>query len=290
MTAVPRFRRVAVLGTGLIGGSVAVALRGRGLADEVVGHDPREGAEALRLGLVDRIEPRVRDTLHGADLVVLAAPVAANCALLHEIGRLPPGALAPEVSITDVSSTKRSIVDAATGSLGRLLPRFVASHPISGSERHGAAAATPGLFDGCVAVVCPGADSAPDAVERTGALWRGLGARVVTMTPHRHDDLFAAVSHWPHAVAFALSAAVGSGDFADDARRYSGAGLRDTTRIGASSPELWADILLDNRAPSLAAAKAFRAELDAIEQALLDRDRSALVAVLARGANWRSTL
>jgi prephenate dehydrogenase len=110
------------------------------------------------------------------------------------------------------------------------------------------------------------------------------------MAPERHDDLFAAVSHWPHAVAFALSASVGGSALADDARRYCGAGLRDTTRVGASSPELWAGILLDNRGPSLAAAAAFRAQLDDIEQALAGGDRERLTEALARGARWRRTL
>jgi prephenate dehydrogenase len=110
------------------------------------------------------------------------------------------------------------------------------------------------------------------------------------MTPEHHDRLFAEVSHWPHAVAFALSASVGQGPLADDAKRYHGAGLRDTTRVGGSPPGLWAGILLDNRDASLAAAASFRAELDRIERALRDGDRAALEAALARGANWRSTL
>jgi prephenate dehydrogenase len=110
------------------------------------------------------------------------------------------------------------------------------------------------------------------------------------MTPEHHDRVFAAVSHWPHAVAFALSAAVGQSGIADDARRFHGAGLRDTTRVGGSPPDLWAGILLDNAAPTLEAARAFRAELERIERAIADGDRTALVAALDRGARWRSTL
>jgi prephenate dehydrogenase len=288
--AAPRFRRVAVIGTGLIGGSVAGAIRGRGLAAEVVGHDPRDADEALRRGLLDASAASAAAAMRGADLVVLAAPVAANRELLQAIGRLPSDALAPGAVITDVSSTKRSIVDAASRWLGPLHSRFVASHPIAGSERHGAAHASAALFDGCAALVCPTGASAPDAIARIEALWRDLGARVARMSAERHDRLFAAVSHWPHAVAFALSAAVGGSELAEDARRYSGAGLRDTTRVGASSPELWADILLDNRDAALAAAASFRVELDAIERALGEADRTGLVEALARGSRWRGTL
>jgi prephenate dehydrogenase len=291
MTATaPQFGRVAVVGIGLIGGSVACGLRSRGLATEVVGYDPHDAGVAQRLGLVDRMAASAEDALRGADLVVLAAPVAANCDWLRRIGEAPAGVLGPQAVITDVSSTKRSIADAAVRWLGARLPRFVASHPIAGSERQGPDAASSGLFEGNVALLCPASTSAADAVERVEMLWRALGARIGTMTAQRHDELFAAVSHWPHAVAFALSAALGSSALADEARRFSGAGLRDTTRIGASSPTLWADILLDNRDASLAAASAFRAELDAIEKALADGDRDRLAAALARGADWRRTL
>jgi prephenate dehydrogenase len=283
------FQRAAVLGTGLIGGSVAAGLKARRLASVVVGCDPKEGEAALQLGHLDRLSPSLADAVAGADLVVLAAPVAVNCTLLKQLAALPAGTMAERVVITDVSSTKRSIAAASSG-LGPLTARFVAAHPIAGSERSGAQAASAALFAGCVALVCPSKASAPDAVAAVESLWTGLGARVSAMSPDHHDELFAAISHWPHAVAFALAASVGQGPLADDARRFSGAGLRDTTRVGASSPDLWADILLDNRDASLAAARAFNQELAAIEAALSSGDRAALVEAFARGARWRRTL
>ena len=286
-------RTVAVCGVGLIGGSVAAGLRVRRRALDVVGFDPAHAQQALAAGLVDRVAASFAEAVAGADLVVLAAPVAANCELLVELGAGPVPLvrrLAPGAAITDVSSTKRSVTEAARRALGGFGSRFVASHPIAGSERHGPSAARADLFEGSVALVCPQDGSDADAVARVQALWQGLGARCATMAPERHDDLFAAVSHWPHAVAFALSASVGGSALADDARRYCGAGLRDTTRVGASSPELWAGILLDNRGPSLAAAAAFRAQLDDIEHALADGDRERLTEALARGARWRRTL
>jgi prephenate dehydrogenase len=287
LSAALRLRRAAVLGVGLIGGSVAAALRARGLAAEVVGYAPGPDARrAIALGLVDRAAGSVAEAVDGADLVVLAAPIPALPGLLHEMR----GRLAPDAVVTDCASTKRSVIAAARAALGDDFPRFVAAHPIAGGERHGPDAARAGLFEGCVAVVCPGAQAAPEAVARVEALWTGLGARPATMDPVEHDELFAEVSHWPHAVAFALCGAIAAGERADDARRFAGAGLRDTTRIGASSARLWADILVDNREAALRCARAFEAELRAIGDALAAGDRDALEARFEAASRWRRSL
>jgi prephenate dehydrogenase len=285
---VSRFGKVAVVGTGAVGGSVAGALRARRLAGEVWGLDPANAAAARDAGLVDRVAATLADAVDGAGLVVLAAPVPVNRALLGDPALRD--ALDARALLTDVSSTKASVVAAARAGLGARLGRFVASHPIAGSDRAGPGASRVDLLDGAHVIVCPTDDCDADALDAVRALWAALGARVASMTPEHHDRLFAEVSHWPHAVAFALSASVGQGPLADDARRYHGAGLRDTTRVGGSPPGLWAGILLDNREATLAAAASFRAELDRIERALRDGDRAALEAALARGADWRSTL
>jgi prephenate dehydrogenase len=270
-----RLGRAVVVGTGAVGGSVAGALRARGLVGEVWGVDPENGTAAREAGLVDRVAASLAEAVEGAAL--LGDP------LLRE-------ALGARALLTDVSSTKASVVAAARAGLGARLGRFVASHPIAGSDRAGPGASRVDLLDGAHVIVCPTDDCDADALDAVRALWAALGARVASMTPEHHDRLFAEVSHWPHAVAFALSASVGQGPLADDARRYHGAGLRDTTRVGGSPPGLWAGILIDNRDASLAAAASFRAELDRIERALRDGDRAALEAALARGADWRSTL
>ena len=282
------FTKVAVVGTGAVGGSIAGALRRHRRAAEVWAFDPANGTAALEAGLVDRVAPSLGDALDGADLVLLAAPVPVNRALLGD--RQLRDALAPRALLTDVSSTKSSVVAAARAGLGHRLGRFVASHPIAGSDRAGPGASRIDLLEGAQVIVCPTDECDADALEAVQALWAALGARVALMTPEHHDRLFAEVSHWPHAVAFALAASVGQGPLADDARRFHGAGLRDTTRVGGSPPDLWAGILLDNREQSLAAAAAFRAELDAIERALTAGDRDALQAALERGAAWRTTL
>ena len=281
-----RFAKAAIVGTGAVGGSIGGGLRARGLAAEVAGFDPANADAAREAGWIDRVAPSLQDAVRGADLVVLAAPVPVNRALLGDPALRD--ALGAHAVLTDVSSTKASVVAAARAGLGARLGRYVASHPIAGSDRGGPGAARASLLEGAHLIVCPTDDCDADAVVTVEATWTAMGARVARMTPEHHDRLFAEVSHWPHAVAFALSASVGQGPLADDALRFHGAGLRDTTRVGGSPPELWAGILLDNRDASLAAAAAFRAELDRIERALADRDRAALVEALARGASWRS--
>lgn len=282
------FQKVAIVGTGAVGASVGGGLRARGLATEVWGLDPANAEAALAAGAIDRVAASLVEALDGAALVVLAAPVPVNRSLLAD-GALRE-ALGPRAVLTDVSSTKASVVSAARTGLGSRLGRFVASHPIAGSDRAGPAAARADLIAGAHVIVCPTDDCDADALATVESTWAALGGRVARMEAAHHDRLFAEVSHWPHAVAFALAASVGCGPLADDARRYHGAGLRDTTRVGGSPPDLWAGILLDNREASLAAAAAFRVELDRIEQALAAGDRAALMAAFARGADWRTTL
>ena len=278
------FQRVAVLGLGLIGGSIAAAVRAAGVATEVVGYAPGDDArDARALGLIDAVAPDPESAAQGAELVVLAAPIPALAGLLARIApRLEPGAL-----VTDTASTKRSVVEAARGALGPAFPRFVASHPIAGAETRGPAAARADLFEGCVALLCPEPETDPQALDRLERFWSGLGARVARMGTVHHDRLFAELSHWPHAVVFAMCAAIADGSQADEALRFAGAGLRDTTRIGASSASLWVDIVLDNREAVLDCAQAFERELSALLDALRRADRQALLERFENGSSWR---
>ncbi len=287
-TATPGpMRRIALLGVGMIGGSVAAACRARGLAAEVVGYTPGpDAAQAVTLGWLDGACPSVSQAVRGADLVVLAAPISAQPALF---GELAPH-LEPQALVTDCASTKSSTVAAARAQLGALMSRYVPAHPIAGSERHGPGASRPDLFQGALAIVCPQPENTVGAVARVRAFWDELGARVVELDASRHDRIFAEVSHWPHAVAFAMCAAIANGDCAEDALRFAGAGLRDTSRIGASSPQLWADILLDNRGAVLECAQAFERELGAVRRALEAGDRQALAACFEPGSRWRQAL
>lgn len=285
------FGRVAILGTGLMGGSLAASLRERLPAVERVayGIEP-DLSRAMALGLFDRRAEGVAEAVAGADLVVLAAPISVNCALLPEVlAHLPADAL-----LTELSSVKAPVVRALHEALGNpggqpdpVLARFVASHPIAGSERAGPDAARPGLFEGRSLILSPLPASADDSCRRLHALWSALGARVEQMSVEDHDRIFALVSHWPHAVAFAVAAAVAADEGQPGAARHAGPGLLDLTRIAASSPALWADILLSNREPSLAAAAAVDQQLQAIRRALQSGDRAQLQALFGQGADWR---
>ncbi|MFT3804942.1 MAG: prephenate dehydrogenase/arogenate dehydrogenase family protein [Burkholderiaceae bacterium] len=283
----PHFERVAIIGVGMIGGSVAAAMRRRSLASRIVGFGPAPSVEdAVGLGLIDEGAERIDDAVAGADLIVLAAPIPALPDLLR---RIAPS-LSPRAVVTDCASTKQSVIAAARDALGARAGRFVAAHPIAGSERSGPGAARADLFDGCKLMLCATETTDADALATVTALWVALNAEVVPIDAARHDRLYAELSHWPHAVAFALSGAVADSEFADDALRFSGGGLRDTTRIGASSAELWADILLDNRAAALASADRFQRRLDRLRQALQHADRQALVDELTHASRWRQRL
>ena len=310
------FERVAILGTGLMGGSLAAALGARLPAVHRVGYGLEPDlSQAWARGLFDETAHTVADAVRGADLVVLAAPISVNCALMDEV----VDNLSPDALLTDLSSVKRPVVAALEAAVTRregadVLTRFVASHPIAGSEKSGPDAADAALFVGREAVLSRLPATAPDTVARLEALWRCVGARVSHMTVGEHDRVFALVSHAPHAVAFAVAGAVavdgaspgrpdaaGQDAGADKAVRdggeeapiragdHAGPGLLDLTRIAGSSPELWADILLQNQMPTLRAIDAVDARMQAIRHALLTGDRQALTRLLQEGADWRRT-
>jgi prephenate dehydrogenase len=237
----PSVERLAVLGLGLLGGSVAWAARERGVAREVIGQgrriDPLRAAQAR--GLVDRVELDPAAAVRGADLVVLATPVGSMAPVLRAAG---PG-LRPDALVTDVGSVKTVLAETLPG----LLPpgvTFVGSHPMAGSHEKGPAHARADLLDGATCVVTPTGAEPAAAVERIEAFWRALGARVVRRDPLTHDSEVAWISHVPHALAFAFARALG--DAPPDAGEVAGTGFRDFTRIAQSDPELWAEILVAN--------------------------------------------
>ncbi len=283
------FQRVVVAGTGLIGGSLAAALRRRKLAVQVVGYSPPDGDRALRAGLVDSLADDLASAVQDADLVVLAAPVSVNARLIASLAGCADR-LVPAAVITDLSSVKAPVAAAATAALGPALPRYVPSHPIAGGERSGPEAADPDLFSGRTVIVSPLPQSAPDAVAVIEDLWRRLDSRIHRLDVASHDRLYGAISHWPHAIAFALAAALSKTVPDDDAAWLAGPGLRDMTRIAMSDPELWADILLANAGPLAAVAADFDAALDRIREAVAADDRQALVAAVAGAAAWRRRL
>lgn len=279
--------KLALLGVGLIGGSLAAALQRAGTVGEIAGWSPGDDAQVARaLGLIDTASASVEEAVRSAAFVVLAAPVPAIPQLFAQ---LRPS-LASNAIVTDCGSTKRTVIDAARRELGEGFLRFVPGHPIAGSERSGPQAADPELFRGRRWLLCPVPATPAQHCEAVRQLLEPTGAVFETIDAGLHDRLFGEVSHWPHAVAFALAAAIAGGDLAEQAVEHSGAGLRDTTRVGASSPQLWADILLDNRDACLESAGRFRGRLEQIESALERGDRDALIEVFAAASRWRTQM
>jgi len=271
--------RLAIVGVGLLGGSLAKAARAHGIAREIVGigRDQNRLRPALIDSTLDRITTDLADGLGGADRVVLAATVLANETLLPAVWR----AAAAGALITDVGSTKRSIVAAAERlAASRRDVQFVGSHPMAGSEKSGYAVARADLFQGATVVVTPGESDDPAAVKSVSELWTAVGGRVVTLDPETHDRAVAAISHLPHVAAWALVDAVER--FEPDAFAVAARGFKDTTRIAAADPDMWREILLDNREALVASIAAFRLALDDFERLVARGDGPALTALLAR--------
>ena len=271
-------QRLAIVGVGLLGGSVALAARAQGLAREIVGvgRDRARLEAPLRAGAVDRVTTDLPAGVRDADMVVLAATVLANERLLGEIWP----AVAPSAVVTDVGSTKRGIV-AVAERLAKEEPRaFVGSHPMAGSEKSGYGVARADLFHGATVIVTPTDASEPRAVKGVSALWESMGARVSALDPDTHDRVVAAISHLPHVAAWALVDAVGR--FEPAATVFAARGFKDTTRIAASDPAMWTDILLDNREAIVASLAAFRHAVDDLERLIAAGDRTGIAALLAR--------
>jgi prephenate dehydrogenase len=269
-------RRLAIVGVGLLGGSVAKAARARGVATEIVGvgRDAGRLEAARRDGTFDRVTTDLAGGVTDADVVVLAAPVITILALLEAVAK----ASGPETIVTDVGSTKREIV-ATAERLGPL--RFVGSHPMAGSEKAGYAHARVDLFHGATVIVTPGEASEPAAVKTIVALWEGVGAaRVLTLAPDVHDRAVAAISHLPHLVAFALVDAVER--FEPGAFDLAAGGFRDTTRIAAADPTMWEEIFLANREAMAAGLDVFREAIADLMRLVERGDGAALRAAIAR--------
>jgi prephenate dehydrogenase len=277
-------QRLAIVGVGLLGGSIALAARAQGLAREIVGigRDRARLEAPLRAGAVDRVTTDLADGVGDADLVVLAATVLANERLLAEAWT----AVAPTAVITDVGSTKRGIVAAAERLPGATA--FVGSHPMAGSEKSGYAVARADLYRGATVIVTPTESSQPRAVKTVTTFWEALGARVGLLDPETHDRVVAAISHVPHVAAWALVDTVAR--FEPAALSFAARGFKDTTRIAGADPAMWTEILLGNRDTVVAGLAAFRTALDELERLIAAGDRGGIEALLARLKREREAL
>jgi len=286
MAAKLKINKLVVIGVGLIGGSFALALKRAGAVKLVVGVGRTRGnlTTALGLGVIDEATRDPALAVEGADLVLLAMPVGQMAALMQ---RIAPR-LSPETVVTDAGSTKRDVVAYARRHLSAHLAAFVPAHPIAGTEKSGAGAAFPDLFRGRNVVLSPLAETAPAAVRTVRAAWQKCGARVVELGAAEHDAIFAAVSHLPHVVAYALVNALSRRRNARELFGFSAGGLRDTVRIAGSSPEMWSDICLANRDLLLEALGDYQDELARMRAAIGRRDAGALKHMFERARDARA--
>jgi len=280
---------LAIVGAGLIGGSFALALKQAGAVREVlgVGRNPARLTVARELGLIDRAVdwPQAGE----ADCILLALPVGETEAVLRQLApHLKPGAI-----VTDAGSTKANVVAAARVALGERFVDFVPGHPIAGSEQSGPGAARADLYRGKRVVLTPQADTRADAVATVRALWEAAGAQVETLDPMQHDRIFAAVSHLPHLAAYALVDDLARRADGDTFFRFAASGFRDFTRIAGSSPEMWRDIALANRAAVLAELDAYLEALQMLRQSIAGEDAVALLEIFSRARaareHWMKT-
>lgn len=280
--------RLAIIGVGLIGGSLARALRAQNSVGEIVGYGRRleNLGEAVRLGVIDGAEASAAAAARGADVVVVAVPVGSTRAVLAEIRDV----LAPNAVVTDVGSVKAPVVADAHAALGPRFGDFVPGHPIAGTERSGVAASFAELFSGRRVILTPEAQTDVAAVAKVRRMWETAGADVRTMTAADHDHVLAASSHLPHALAYVL---VDMFVRLDEHRKIfecAGGGFRDFTRIAASEPSMWRDIFLANRDALSALLRQYQDDLQALAEALARADGEWLFDTCARAKHARDQL
>ena len=285
------FKQVAIIGVGLIGGSLGMILRRKALADHVVGVGRRvENLKtAVALGAIDRYVADPQEGVRGTDLVVLATPVDTYERHLHEwVHCLAPGAI-----VSDVGSVKGTLVERSEATMPAGV-HFVGAHPIAGKEKTGVAAGSDQLFKGARCILTPTTRTDSAALDRVRQLWEEAGSIVLTMDPHLHDQILGAVSHLPHVAAFALMNALA--ELRDqqvpslDLAGHSGGGLRDTTRIAASSPEMWRDIFLWNRDNVVSYIDRYVRALEEVKQLIKAGDAAGIEKLLERAKGEREKL
>ena len=272
------FNKVAVIGTGLIGGSLALVIKKRKLAKEVVGVASHKSS--LDLALKNKVIDQGALSLNiikGADLLIMSTPVDAIIGLRKEILKY----VNSDCIVMDVGSTKEKIVSF----LERDFPNYVGSHPLAGSEKRGVTHAYAGIFKDSLCLLTPTAKTSVEAIKKIKALWRKAGAEIICLTPKKHDRILAFTSHLPHAVAFSLIGSVPAENL-----KFSSGGLKDTTRIASSDPLLWQGIFLTNRKNMLTAIAVFEKNLAKIKLAIRKNDKNKLTGILRLAQKKRNSL
>lgn len=281
------FEQLGLIGCGLMGGSFALAARRAGLVRRVVGHSrsPASARRARELGVIDEDVPSAAQAAAGADLVLLAVPVAATEGALRAIRP----ALGADALIIDVGSTKADVAEAAQLALGELAASFVPSHPIAGREVAGVEHADAGLYHGTQVILTPTEATRADKLAQADALWRALGCTVLQMSPAAHDAALAAVSHFPHLLAFAFMNGLLAQPEGSDQLALAGPGFRDFSRIAASDPPLWRDVLIANRAQIGVQLRHFQQALAELQQSVERARPDELEQLIRRASQARAS-
>ena len=281
------FKQLGVIGCGLIGGSFALAVKRAGLVEHVVGYSksPSTTEKARKIGAIDQVAESALLAVSGSDLVLVSVPVAATETTFKAIRHL----IEPDVLVMDVGSTKRSVVDAARRTLRERVRSFVPAHPIAGKEAAGISAADASLFENRQVILTPLQQTQQHLVQKATDLWSALGCSVLRMSPENHDAAFAAVSHLPHLLAFAYFSSVAKQPAGRDYLSLAGPGFRDFTRIAASDPVIWRDILIENREEILKQSVRLRHTLDAFEHVMKSGNVEALEDLIRLASDARSS-
>jgi prephenate dehydrogenase len=280
------FQRLALIGCGLMGGSFALALREAGLVQTIVGFSASDKTRqrAVELKVIDQACNSVAEAVQGADLVLLAVPVGA----MHSSFAAMRDVLQPNTLLMDVGSTKTDVVAAAMAHLGERLSCFVPAHPIAGKAQAGVDHAEAGLYQDRRAILTPLAQTGAVQLENAKQVWTAIGSHVSLMNPQDHDATFAAVSHVPHVLAFAAVNALSAQDQGAAFLKMAGPGFRDFSRIAASDPDVWRDILSANQTEVLKQTRHFRTALDDFEKAIQNNDLQALRRLIDQASQVRA--
>jgi prephenate dehydrogenase len=280
------FEQLAVLGCGLMGGSFALAMKRAGLVKRVVGYSksPSTTERARQLGVIDQEAPSALMAVSGADIVLLAVPVAATEPTLKAIRHL----IRRDTLVMDVGSTKQDVVDAARRALREELGAFVPCHPIAGKEHAGVEHADAHLYEGRQVIITPIERTLVAQLKQAEEVWTAIGAHVLKMSPEAHDAAYAAVSHLPHMMAFALMNSIAKQPMGKDFLGLAGPGFRDFTRIAAGNPQLWRDVMLANRSELLKQTQLLRDSLASYEKLLETGDTQGLERLIEEASTMRS--
>lgn len=280
-----RVDTVCIIGTGLIGGSLALAIRQAGFCKEIVGAGRTEATlvKAVELGVIDRYDTSISNAAEDADIVVVCVPLGSMHAVFEQIN----AAEIENTIITDAGSAKQSVIDDAEFVFGAGFRNFVPGHPIAGTEQSGVSAAFPELYQNRRVILTPTENTSVDALEKVRAMWQSAGAEVETMSAEHHDLVLAGTSHLPHLLAFGLVDCLNNLEDVDEIFRFAAGGFRDFTRIASSDPIMWRDICLSNRDEVMVMMRRYRNEMEKIYKALEAGDGEKLREIFERAKQAR---